>query len=1800
MRSGYFGMTDPDEWVAAFKEDDEQAAELLSATATEWYAQIVDDLRGQHPRAAWDTIDQFADQEFSELLDEIWEDGDTIEQFKLAMLEIEDQESDSTVERDKFARLIEGQFTEIQNIKARYHPGDGTVPSKGSLMRVEIPEDDALVHWDIPLHKQYKGVKDKLEADGWVVRGLDHEGEKNENVRLFVNAGTKVAGTAAHMDETLYAIGERVQRESDAAGKKQDALADVDMIFKANIARIQQNLSRINSRALFYDHQSHAQVVSMLSIDDSHMQELEVRYNHVEREVTGIKGALAAMDDIPSGDFLLNELTDQMNDLRRELSEMQEQRNLYRKSRTFTAEEAESGKKAEAGIKKLYSVAESASKILSEKLSDVKSMEQFNMDLHETLESMEGVKYWASRADTNDINSVLQFSESLNDTNDSEIAWVINGAYYSLEDASSQLIDDELADLAEELDAAANDVKAFYTLTRHEAPVGGMTGEEFYKLLEARSRDDSHLGQRIQSKVPGHAGMKPDEIASRYLDTLDIPGLRYRDGPTRNKGGNYTYNYVVWNTDALEIIRVLEQSMGEDKGPRGYLEFDDLRRFFNITLTGQANLSTFIHESGHFFLEVLNLAATRTPDPDLQMDMEEIFAWLDVPNFESIGVAEHEKFARGFEAYILEGKAPTSRLAEAFRMFRGWLLQVYKSIRNLNVDLDKSIREVFDRMLGADESVEALSVDYPPMYESAKDAGMTDEQFQAYLRLHQTALTEAKDEMQAEITREIAREKNKAYRLRKKQLRETITEEVNSRPVYAVQRFLRGANPDEFDVPDEVKGKKMDSDAILRLFPNTRILRAIPGLFKKGGLHPDTVGELFNYRDGYEMIQEIVAAPPRKDVIDQLVQGELDKEYGGMFIDGTAVEEAEQALHNNAMGTFLMAELKSLNRKVGRDNKTTVNALAKTAARNKVRRTPMVYLNPQKYRQAEKKAGRQATEATAAGNFEEALQFKQQQLLNHHLYKESAKARESYERHRKALDKYTKLPARQRIGKASPQFLDVIDGYLEGVELKKVSGRQLDRRQHLQEFIAQQEANGFEVIIPPELIDQTKLKNYKQMSLEELEGLRDAVEHVAHMARMKGKLLVNGQRRDLRATVDGIDAAMEKNVIDRKKKGEFTKTYADRFRDGVEMVQASLTKMEFLTLWIDGGQPGIAHETLFQPVADAQHARNDKLKSLHLQLQSTFQALTSTGQEHMTDQVQFLGENMYIHQVYAVALNMGNAGNIEKLIEGYDYLGWTYDSVLNELQRHLNRDDWVAVQEIWHTINSLWPDLERVYRTQTGVAPAKVEAVPLYIKEYDLVLEGGYYPVVYDSTKDMAGVKQEVSNLFDGKSLRSTVTSSATKERSGYTGPLLLSLDVIGSHLNEVVHYSTHYEAVAAINKVINDPAFKASITKTFGHNHWAEMKAWLENIAQDGAPTNEAKVITKFSQVARYGLSLGAMGYNVSSAMMQAFGLFTSASELGAKDTAAGIIALYKDRAKNVEFVDSHSGEVRHIMKTMDREISAFAQDLVLPTKGITSQAAKWMRNNAFFLMAAVQREVNRATWLGAYGKAMRQKETHMQAVNYADSVVRTTQSGAGQKDMARIQRGGEFAKLMTAFYTYFSVLYNRLRQSSTKHLRDDRGKIMGFGSWTRQMGWLIIMPTMVDAIMKGRMPDDDTEPYEWWWQVLAMNLTYAATSVPILRDIAPSTLAWYFGISDYRPRVAPPALQLVEKAVGVGKLGVEVLTDEKDLDQMTDRELRLVADTINMTGIPTKQLNKWYEWMSQDDLEAPVREFLFGVRRD
>lgn len=230
--------------------------------------------------------------------------------------------------------------------------------------------------------------------------------------------------------------------------------------------------------------------------------------------------------------------------------------------------------------------------------------------------------------------------------------------------------------------------------------------------------------------------------------------------------GSTRHDGTPWDMSRTGNQDVLLQS---DTLPRGMFDRDSN----TIAVLRNADASTFAHELGHFFLEMhtdlaLQLqgrADLTAAQQQLVQDMQAVMDWFgvqDVAAWKALTLEQqrenHEKFARGFEAYMYEGKAPSNALRDVFRRFASWLQHVYRSLTALNVELTDDVRAVYGRMLASDAQVEQSEYTHgmKPMFDTAEAMGVDADSFAAYQETQAEAQAQAREVLQGRALRDLA------------------------------------------------------------------------------------------------------------------------------------------------------------------------------------------------------------------------------------------------------------------------------------------------------------------------------------------------------------------------------------------------------------------------------------------------------------------------------------------------------------------------------------------------------------------------------------------------------------------------------------------------------------------------------------------------------------------------------------------------------------------------------------------------------------------------------------------------------------------------------------------------------------------------------------------------------------------------------------------------------------------------------------------------------------------------------------
>jgi GNAT superfamily N-acetyltransferase len=1018
----------------------------------------------------------------------------------------------------------------------------------------------------------------------------------------------------------------------------------------------------------------------------------------------------------------------------------------------------------------------------------------------------------------------------------------------------------------------------------------------------------------------------------------------------------------------------------------------------------------------------------------------------------------HEQWAQSFERYMLEGKAPTAEMQPVFARFRAWMLNVYKSLEAflkqnpLAGKLNDEVRGIFDRLIASEESIRATESvrAYAPLFESNEAAGVTPKQFQDYLDLGEAATERAIDDLSSRSLRDmkwlsnakerVIKDLQKEAKAKRKAVEAEVTQEVMSEPVNQARTFLKTGEMTDPATGDLIKaeaGFKLDKTAVDELFPVkgtvTLDRTKLRGMTQEDGLSPDLAAQMFGFSSGEALIAEIANGESAKDKIEAMTDQRMLERYGDLSSEEDIERAAEAAIHNEARARFLATGLAMLTKSP--IPAAQLNKAAKQAAENTIASRKVRDLRPAQYERAETKANKEAIKL-APKDPKGAMEAQRAALLNNRLAKASGEAVQEVEKILRYVEKFNTDGTRKAL---DIEYLEQIDDLLRPFDFRKgQSLKQIDKRQSLADWIDEQEAMGFEPAIDPALMDEAKLKSYKNMTLEELRGLVDSIKQIEHLGRLKRKLLLAKDQREfdeivaegIRAIHDNANRTVEEKATPTDAIGIAGKWW--------RQMTADHRKFASIMREMDGGKDnGFMFNRFLRTMNESGDSETQMKAEATDALAKLFKAIDKNpvpGNLYTKKRV-VPGTNLSMthEQRIMFAMNWGNEGNRQRLLDG----GLSGNRAISLPQAQavldtLTKEEWDFVQGVWDFIAEYKPQVAALERRITGVEPEWVEPSPIRTKHG--TYRGGYFPVKYDTELSSRSESLEAANDLR-MGMKGAFNSAAT--RSGFTKaradqvinrPILLSYNAISQHVSEVTHRLAWQEWLIDTNRLLK--ALDNPIREHYGAEILRTLRDTVVDIAAGDAPAKNGTE-TAINRL-RVGSTVVGMGWRVTTALLQPSGLAQSWVRVGGKYIARGVYQFTKSPITSGEFVNSKSKMMVDRGRTMQREINE-----VLNTVRAGDKVSAF-KASYFSMIGKMQRAVDIPTWLGAYEKATdelklqdattadERKAIEEQASALADQAVLDSQSGGQLKDLAKVQRGSPLQKIFTNFYSYFSATYN------------------------------------------------------------------------------------------------------------------------------------------------------------------------------
>lgn len=1017
-----------------------------------------------------------------------------------------------------------------------------------------------------------------------------------------------------------------------------------------------------------------------------------------------------------------------------------------------------------------------------------------------------------------------------------------------------------------------------------------------------------------------------------------------------------------------------------------------------IQLFDAANFSTFIHESGHLFLEDLRMLATMDGAPkQVVEDWNTIKEWSGWSDTEGANNTEaHEKFATGFEAYVREGKAPTKVLERIFRRFKEWLSALYKSVTLLGGLPPKEVQDVMARMLATEEDINSYvtqqgldSFERTGLYQS-----FTEEKQVEWQEKLDRIREKAKEKVLTTYMKELANTKLEEFEASIPELEETLQRQlVEQYPVYQArvrfdafgvaglegtpyhseQALIDGEVNDGIGPMKEVVVKEIQSkrEEVERF---THDYEAVKKIAK----------EYLLTTEGMQRITAYEAEAIRKDTNKAVAKHfELISALGDIDVnDPSSIERVASAIEDDKVQKKVRKlqekdsaqqseEIKKLQEELqtGISNMRALRGLSLWStedmmekAHNALRTMTIPQATSFKtYQNKSASSARKADIAISKGQMDEAFHHKQQQLY----YQAMARAAYDNLREVETLEKDLKKKYQSISRPKSPKRIHSSARYFiqhmmyqlnlvnrDGIEPSKgfTIGDVLLLLDPDAEF---QDKAETKMTLDPWIMELLeKPKSWKQLTFDQLLDMGQLLKAVYTQGaqQYEGVSILNEQGESISFEDAGAELIIEGSKrLQSNTKDLLTQAnqqgFFGRLQDTFSGYMLSLVKVETILRRYDDDKAGVWNRYIYEPINRATVKGKEMLEEATRNLQQVMKVYEKKELFHIrTERMYNIGTvySMTKEQVLALALNWGTKNNRQRVIETVGLSDQEEAEVLIDkaFSEFLDDKDWDFVEKTWELINSYYAERSAVQERLYGSPMHKERGVTFTINGRKI--RGQYYPIVYDPTVDGAAKDYEVEDIIKSQMSSSAVWGmgmSATKSRVQLVKgkKLLLSFDVIPRAIDEAINHISMREAATDVNRLLNNRALSDYIVRTTGVETLQMLKTWVRDNWQ--SEISKSSRLDRVLQDLRRNTSMAIMSYRTSTALLNVLNVIPMTKEIGLLNTVRAITEFMgyplSDRyVSNRKFVMERSIFLRERIHTLDHDLH---EGLSIGGKGMT-----------------------------------------------------------------------------------------------------------------------------------------------------------------------------------------------------------------------------------------------------------------------
>lgn len=1225
---------------------------------------------------------------------------------------------------------------------------------------------------------------------------------------------------------------------------------------------------------------------------------------------------------------------------------------------------------------------------------------------------------------------------------------------------------------------------------------------------------------------------------------------------------------------------------------RGAVQFQykDGKKTAVITLTPNADRSTFQHEMAHLYLEMLgDLAQVDATPGAVKDDFAKVLKWLGVESKEQITREHHEKFAEGFESYLMEGKAPTSDLKTVFRRFKLWLLDVYKTLKPI-VELNDDIRGVYDRMLAAQDEIDQLDTTEMQIDDLAQVLG--EKKAQQYLELQPEAKAAAEEILGERLIQELLDQQKADYKEALRIQTQIATNQVNADPVYQViDKIENGTDP--MGIYPTLKLNRADARA--RLGETVYPMLAKSLTTAEGGMPADLAATLYGFENGNELLNALAQAEDKQTKIKRLAEDAVQQDFPDLFVSPELSNEAVRAYHNENKSKLLQLQMEYIfEQGKGITNEATRRMIARLPRREAIKSEAVKALSqmkartvkPAQFLRAERKAASEGAKAFVKKDWAKAFEFKRKEAIAHEMYREAMKIKEMADKDKREFKKLFKKD--DDLAKSRDMaIVNVARQVLIHNQFAPESLLKTDALAQFKRYNPEQYASLEPVLQQAMRLGVTR----DNMTVDDYVAMSEMVRDLWVLAKSNNEMRVEGRKLQL----EKVTQELKQQLVDSGFKP-----------DDARLKSATSEKERAMTKWINFKHSFRRVESwadsfdftnknkpfqkyIVRPVLNAtakyRVAKADAFAEVVKLADEMRSALTY--EPIYSPELDYTFQNK--GQILGMMLHLGNRSNASKLVRGYNWGSVNEDgsvemgrvrSFLDKLAQQgvVTKKDWDFVQTVWDILEKYKPDAQKAHYEMFGhyFNEVTAETIQTPFGEY----KGGYFPAKADpyrsASKEMFDLQNDILENNAAFAFPTAGRGSTMTRNERYAAPLSLELNQISSHIDWVLKFTYIEPAVRQTTRLLKHSDMAESIEAYDRGAVNRMLIPWLQRAASQKV-SEWSKGKSDMDDGIRYlrrNQGANIMFANVNNTLQQYTGFSLAMTKVKPTYLAKGLSNLVRSpRAFTRNIADQSE-----FMKTrLGGEIFDIASEMnsIFDKKTVYGSTKEWTQKNTYLLQSMAQNQIDSVVWHGAYEQAVENGETHDQAVLSADSVVRATQGSVNPEDSASIEARNELQRAIFMFYSYFNMQGNLVVTEISKAMRGDGGISRAGLVYMLAVAAPAALTTLIAEAMRGSFDLDDDESIEELLKEMLFISQVKAIGAPIpLGSAAINVIMGQLTEKQYDDRMSlSPAFSSIDALGAVVRVPGKII----DGEELKRKDIRDVFTLIGIaSGLPVAPLSK------------------------